>query len=161
VPPSYGAGCLTQAQRDAYSNECEFTNLRGLGATASRAACGYRELPVCSPEPPMPAPLPPKPSKPKLSPLPSKPAVLAVPKEPKSPGAAPPPPKLVTVPAAKYPPPPPKPGITPDSPPPLPPPPVYVEEQGGGNFAVMGILGIVAVAGAGYLIFRKKQPKAA
>jgi hypothetical protein len=161
-PPGY-PGCLTPAQRAGYQNECAATNLRGLG-DASRSACGYQELPLCPQVPPLPGGLPTKPAPPKLSSLPSAPQPPKMPARPADPGPRPPPPKLMTVPAEVFAPPPPKPPMRSGDPKPLEPPPVVVYEEpseGGGNFAVVGILGILAVGTAGYFIFRKKRPAAA
>lgn len=175
IPPGY-AGCVTQAQRDAWLKTCNALNsVRGLGAVPTGPECGLALLPVCQaplppptalrpvPQPPAPITLPTKP--PALRPEPQAPAAVAIP----TPGPSPGPSAIIPT----YTPPPiPSPGgplqptpIPSFTPTPIPSKPLIASTvpsstQSGGLLS-NGLV-LIVIAGGGYALYRTlRKPKAA
>lgn len=163
IPAGY-AGCVTQAQRDAWAKTCQFQSVKGLGGPAPTGPeCGLALLPVCAQPIPMPAPLRARPAPPVEPPAPLAPAPIG-PEPMPPPVPAPPPPAVVPVTTQPTPPPPSvlNPTYT-DS---------LVPTTGAGtpvkkpSTASAGLLSngllLVVLAGGGYALYRTfKKPKKA
>lgn len=164
IPAGY-AGCVTQAQHDAWAATCaQQQSVKGLGAVPTGPACGLALLPVCVPPPPArvpPAPLRAQPQAPMQPSPPMGPAPLRPEPQPPAPPAAVPPP-----PVAQQPVPPPSvitPSYTADSLVPVPasttPAPSTTPKPAGAGLISNGLI-ILVLAGGSYALYRTfKKPK--
>lgn len=151
-PPGY-AGCVTQAEHDAYVAKCKATpnvTVKGIGQVlfglgGDSAECFWAQLPVCVALPALPAQPGPEPQKPKFLTPPTPPREPAVPKIPALP-KLPKKPKLQEVPKV----------VVRDDAPPT----VALEPQPK-SFAVAGLLALVIVGGGAAYYFTHKKKKAA
>lgn len=167
IPQGY-AGCVSQAQHDAWAATCSaMTSVRGLGAAVPTGPeCGLAQLPVCPFVVPMPAPLRPQPAPPP-APRPLTPPTPPGP-EPQPPAAPPPSalgPPPQQIPASN---PSPGPSVTQnpysDTTPLLAPSPTATAAPTASAGLLSNGLLLVALAGGSYLLYRslkKPKPKAA
>lgn len=162
IPAGY-AGCVTQAQHDAWAKTCsQIQSVKGLGGpTPTGPACGLALLPVCAaplsaPPPLRPRPVPPPLPNPSLSPAPVRPEPL-----PPAPPASP-----LPLPASNQPGSPPPSVLTPsytvpDSLPVPPPSTTPTTTSASAGLLSNGLL-LVILAGGGYALYRTfKKPKKA
>jgi len=153
VTPAGYAGCVSQAQHNAWAATCSYLSapVKGLGADPTGSACALALLPVCFADLPLPPALRPKP-------LPPTPLTFAVappaplrpePMPPTPPAASSAPPVLNTAPQS-----------IPSDPTPSAPPPAASSTKSGGLLS-NGLIVVVLAAG-GYALYRTlKKPKAA